>query len=423
MPIAKKTKKSITPVKRLKRKKDEQLGLFDLIVNGSEEKRNNAVDMIKTMLAMKNSPDEWRGLVATPPGSFIEKILEIFNEKTNIPLEIPFFTALHYISAYLLANDVTVSVKGQILRPDIWTVILARSGAGKTFASSTIGKYIGEEPNFPDSSSSAKFVENLSKFNKGFFLRDEFGQFLKSIETQPHMQEMKDIFLRLYDNKKIERNTKKEEIVVEDPALVILGVTVVDTFLNQVGVESLVDGFSQRFNYVIAETDNRRNFEDYAFYDVYGENADKVRFEWEKLKNNVKHKQYTVNDNGLEAFTTSFKLLSNIKLPESFYRRVMFKGMKYALIYHVMLGKSNEFIDSEDMGWAGRLCAIHLKDSAKLLDGYEKSDIQNLLDLTERAIERMKNDGIEINPRNLIRRVNRIKNVTEAKAILSILGV
>lgn len=372
---------------------------------------------------MKNAPEEWRGLVATPPGSFVEKILEIFNEKTNIPLEIPFFTALHYISAYLLANDVIVNVKGQILKPDIWTVILARSGAGKTFASNTIGKYIGEEPNFPDSASSAKFIENLSKFNNGFFLRDEFGQYLKSIETQPHMSEMKDILLRLYDNKKIERNTKKEEISIEDPALVILGVSVMETFLKQVGIESLVDGFCQRFNYVIAETDSNRNFEDYAFYDVYGECSAKVKNEWEKLKSNVRHKEYSVNDNGLDAFITSFKLLSNLKVPESFYRRIMFKGMKYALIYHIMLGKTNEFIDAEDMGWAGRLCAIHLKDSSKLLEGHDKSDIQNLLDLTEKALERMKKNNVEITPRNLIRSVNRIKTVTEAKAILSILGV
>lgn len=415
-------KKTITSVKTLK----EKTRTIRIIWNNSKwfwREKNNAIETVRTMLAMKNAPEEWRGLVATPPGSFIEKILEIFNEKTNIPLEIPFFTALHYISAYLLANNVVVNVKGQILKPDIWTVILARSGAGKTFASSTIGKYIGEEPNFPDSASSAKFVENLSKFNKGFFLRDEFGQYLKSIETQPHMAEMKDILLRLYDNKKIERNTKKEEIIVEDPALVILGVTVIDTFLNQVGVESLVDGFSQRFNYVIAETDNKRNFEDYAFYDVYGENADKVRHEWEKLKSNVKHTEYSVSENGLDAFITSFKLLANLKVPESFYRRIMFKGMKYALIYHIMLGKTNNIIDEVDMGWAGRLCAIHLKDSSKLLEGYDKTDIQNLLDLAEKAIERMKNEGLEVNPRNLIRRVNRIKTVTEAKAILSILGV
>lgn len=415
----KKTSKPRTTLK----KKPKQLGLFDVISNGTEQQRNTAIDTIKAMILLKSAPGEWRGLVATPPGSFIEKILEIFNEKTNIPLEIPFFTSLHYLSAYLLQNDVCINVKNQILKPDIWTVVLAQSGAGKTFASSTIGKYIGEEASFPDSASSAKFIENLSKHNKSFFLRDEFGQFLKNIETQPHMAEMKDILLRLYDNKKIERNTKKEEITIEDPALVILGVSVLDTFLSQIGIESLVDGFSQRFNYVIAEPDPSRKMEDFAFYDVFDEiTTNTVRTEWEKLKNNIKHQEYKVSDNALGAFISSFKLLSNIQLPEAFYRRIMFKGMKYALLYHILLGKTIDIIDSEDMAWAGRLCAIHLKDSAKLLQGHDKTDIQNLIELTEKACERLKEKGEEINPRNLIRSVNRIKTVTEAKALLSIIN-
>ena len=421
--MVKKTTTKITKPTTSLRKKSKQLGLFDIISNGSEQQKNTAIDTIKAMIMLKSAPDEWRGLVATPPGSFVEKILEIFNEKTNIPLEIPFFTSLHYLSAYLLQNDIHINVKNQILKPDIWTVVLASSGAGKTFASSTIGKYIGEEAGFPDSASSAKFVENLSKYNKSFFLRDEFGQFLKNIETQPHMAEMKDILLRLYDNKKIERNTKKEEISIEDPALVILGVSVLDTFLGQIGIESLVDGFSQRFNYVIAEADPHRKMEDFAFYDVFNdEQTNKVRDEWEKLKNNIKHQEYKINDNALDAFISSFKLLSNIKLPEAFYRRIMFKGMKYALLYHILLGKISDSIDAEDMAWAGRLCAIHLKDSAKLLQGHDKSDVQTLIDLTEKAIDRLKEKGEEINPRNLIRSVNRIKTVTEAKALLSIVN-
>lgn len=374
---------------------------------------------------MRKNGDEWRGLIATPPGSILEDIIKVFYKETNIPLEIPFFTFLHYLASFLLKSNITIGIQNQIIKPDIWSVILANSGAGKTFASSTIGKWIKEDPDFPDCASAAQFVTELKTHNNGFFLRDEFGQLIKGIEQQPHLAEMKDVLLRLYDNKKIERNTKKEQICIENPALVILGVTVYDTFLSQIGMESLLDGFSQRFSYIIAENDPARDFKDYPFYDVMSNKIqDNMQKKWSLIKEKTEiNKHYIVNDEGMEAFKDTFTFLAlDSDLIESFYRRIMFKGIKYALLYHILLKKESEFIDSEDMTWAGRLCTMQLKDSAKLIDGHDKSDIQKLIELTEKAVNRMRQNGIEITPRNLIRSVNKIRTVSEAKALLSIIA-
>lgn len=239
-------------------KKNRQMSLFEEIVNSSPDKQKRITETIKGMLQVKqNIKEEWRGLIATPPGSFLENVISCFYERTDIPLEIPFFTSIHYLSYYLLENGIHIEFDNKIIKPDLWSVILAQSGAGKTYASKAISTFIDIKPNFQDVASSAKFVEELSKNNNGFWLRDEFAQFLKSIENQPQMQEMKDYLLRLYDGEEISRITLKNETIIKNPALVILGITVLETFMDNVSAESLADGFGQRFSYIIARKDEK----------------------------------------------------------------------------------------------------------------------------------------------------------------------
>ncbi len=83
-------------------------------------------------------------------------------------------------------------------------------------------------------------------------LRDEFGQFLSQIQNLRHMEETKDMLLQAYSGSPIQRLTKETQISIRDHAISILGITVGDTFESQIGADSLVDGFAQRFNYIVA---------------------------------------------------------------------------------------------------------------------------------------------------------------------------
>jgi len=205
--MAKKLTKSVKSLK-----KDTQMSLFESLANVPEHKKKDIVGTIRSMIQIKNNiKDEWRGLVATPPGSFLENVIKCFYDKTDIPLEIPFFTALHYLSAYLLKSGVYIDFDGQKIKPDLWSVILAQSGAGKTFASKAIGRFIDQKADFPDVASSAKFVEELSKHNNGFWLRDEFAQFLKSVENQLSLK--KDTQMSLFESLANVPEHKKKDIV------------------------------------------------------------------------------------------------------------------------------------------------------------------------------------------------------------------
>ena len=276
---------------------------------------------------------------------------------------------------------------------------------------------------FPEPASAAKFIEDLSTHNKSLWIRDEFAQFLKALEQQPHMAEIRDYLLRVYDGKRVERNTKKSSIRVDDPALCILGLTVLQTFKEAVSPESMLDGFAQRFSYIVAKRDPSRPSKDFPIYDMR-EYQDRIRSEWQKLIGSVDTLDYSVGPDGEAAFRESFAMLlpPNEEVPMSFFRRIMFRGVRYALLYHILLGKTGSVIDAADMGWAGRICGLHIHDAAWVVGEHGLPDVERLCTRAEELKARiLKEEGRPITPRDIVRGVYGIKNTNEAKAILGII--
>ena len=396
----------------------KQTSIFDVLLNNHE-----ARDTVRTMLKIKAQPDLWRGLVATPPGSLLSTVVSAFRSCTDIPLEIPFFATLHFLSAHLLSKGVVVEFVGQEVRPDLWSIILADSGAGKTFATNILEKYTGQDSTFPEPASAAKFIEDLATHNKSLWVRDEFAQFLKALEQQPHMAEIRDYLLRVYDGKKVERNTKKSSVSIEDPALCILGLTVLQTFKEAVSPESMLDGFAQRFSYIIAKRDPNRQSKDYPIYDLR-DYQDRIRDEWTRLVGSIQADRFVVGADGETAFRESFAMLipANEEVPVSFFRRIMFRGIRYALLYHVLLGKTDNVIDAVDMGWAGRVCGLHIQDAAWLVGEHGLPDLERLLKRAEELRDRiLKEEQRPITARDIARNVYGIRNTNEARAVLQMI--
>jgi uncharacterized protein YlxP (DUF503 family) len=384
-----------------------------------EEARENLIGFIKG----RDVEDKggWRGLLATPPGSLLETVIRTFDKNTDIPLEIPFITTVSLVAGVMLKRNNSVLFGGANVRPDLWTILLASSGSGKTFASTAIQKMSGFDSDFPEAASSAAFVEALSKNNRGVWVRDEIGQFIKNIESIQHLAEMKDYLLRVADGKRIERSTKKERIVIDDPSLVILGLTVLETFGNVVPPEMLLDGFAQRFNVLIAERDQRKDPRDYAIYDL-SHSKDRISKEFEEIQATIKENtQFELLDRAEDAFRTSFGMLYKDDLPMSFFRRVMFRGMKYAMVYHALLKKESTKIDEFDIGWGARLSALHLKDASKILIDHGIPDLEKLIRSAERIKESLARDGKVVSARDIVQGVYGIKSTAEARGILSLI--
>ena len=395
---------------------------FEALLTAST-RSSEARDSIRSLMRLGTSDAEWRGKSAIPAGSFVDVAVSAFKVATDIPLELPASVAMSLISTRLIQKGAVVNFGGSMVSPALWTVILAASGAGKTYTANTLMKYTTIADCFPEPSSAAKFVEDLATHNRSLWLRDEFGQFLKSIDQQTHLAEMRDYLLRLYDGKTIERNTKKEAIKIEDPSLVVLGMTVAESFKECVPAEAIVDGFAQRFLYTVANNDPARPPLSVPMYDIRAhENA--ISEAWRKIDQTSIHPVYEVSEEAVAAFIEDFhaRRSEGDGLPPSFFRRVMFAAVRYACIYHVLLGDNDAVLTATDFAWAGRMVSQHLSDARAVLEDYGLGELERLVRRAEEVMADLESKGLKCTPRALIRRINKITTTAQASALLALIA-
>jgi len=420
------SKKKVTS-KRKPQWTAEQLDFLTML-----QEKEDVRSSVRAMLTAVQAKESWRGLVATPPGSLLDKVISAFQTASDIPLEIPFFVPLHIISAELLRRGVQIDFSGQRIRPDLWTIILAESGAGKTFTTSELRNTMEVNPDllFPQAATTARFVMELAEHNNSLWIRDEILQLLKGMNTQTYLAEMKDLLLQVYDGDTVSRKTKKDEIVIEKPALTILGLNVYTSFAREMDTTSLLDGFAQRFSYVIGRADPERPGVNYPIYDFRPYRAS-IKSAWDDLVKAlpVNETVYQVADSGLEAFKISFELLmppKDSKVPMSFFRRIMFRGVRYALLYHLLLNKDTLIIDHQDMAWAGRLMGLHVKDAGALLldtgDGTGSKFFQVLQKAEALRDKIAREEGRPITARDIVTNIWGIENAGQARGILAMLN-
>lgn len=409
--------KTTKPVATRRKPKQQAFDFGDL----TEEARS----YIKTThAARKRQKEQWRGMTAVPPGTLVEHILAQFQAKTNIPLEIPFFTIMHYVGGYLVSKGVTVDFHGKKIEADFWTIVLGKSGAGKTWTQKQIKSAIGGTVPELDSSaaSAARFLEELSAMPQALWIRDEMYQLLKVIEQEGSpMAETKAYLLKAYDNDDLERSTKKDKITVKKPVLSILGFTPLEPFVGGMSLESLVDGFAQRFGYVLSKPDPNRPW---GKYPVWSVDSETWRDMWDTMVAGVLP-EYKASTEAETTFMKCFQdMMQGMEIDESFYRRILWRAHKFAMIYHILRGQAaNPVIDSEDYGWAARVISLQLSDAAEVLEMCGGSDLKKMLDQGAKAVAKLEASGKAVNARNIIRSCNSINNATAARFVLDMLGV
>ncbi|WP_323804356.1 DUF3987 domain-containing protein [Sulfitobacter litoralis] len=321
-----------------------------------------------------NGSANWDGLKVVPPGSFLEEAIEIFRIGTDIPLELPLMAVLSHVSGYLNALGAKYEISGSEYSPKLWTVVLAPSGSGKTFATDRVERWLTDAngqpavPALQSASSAAQFVVNIAQVPQGLMVRDEFGQFLNQIQNQRHMEEIKDILLQAYSGGAITRMTKEAQHSIHDHAFSILGITVGETFANQIGAESLVDGFAQRFNFIVADRDPARLTQNFP---IYFEDWDapaiqsrftRLRADWLAMLSRTEFEGATFrfSSDAVNLFKDSFRtLFDETEIPASFYRRAMFSAFSYATVFHAVAGKSGTVIEPSSMSLAVRMVALN----------------------------------------------------------------
>lgn len=124
----------------------------------------------------------WRGLPASPPGSFLDAVLSAFRTESSIPLEIPWSYVLSLISWRLVQSKSTVVIAGDAQELDLWLTVLGESGSGKTLTQQILNSALEIASDFGEPVSAAAWLQCLSDQNgRAHWVRDEWGQMFRLI--------------------------------------------------------------------------------------------------------------------------------------------------------------------------------------------------------------------------------------------------
>lgn len=399
-----------------------QLSLLDIKPDTDADAKKVRLKQFTSFLyEMLNQPKKsWRGLVMTPPASFIERVVSIFDRDSDFPLEVPFFIFWHVLSGELLNKRITLKYGDRVRYPQIWSVILADSGAGK---STTLGLFrdvfhLASVYDYTGISSREKFIEELEENNHKLFIADEFWQQVSLMREGKKLEDMKPDMLKIYSHDSVKAKSRHgANVEVTKPVISHLGITVGKDITNCISASDLLRGYCQRMRWIFARRTKPIRPED----DI---RLNELQAEWEEIWGKVKYEQYIAHTDAKEAVQSTFNFFrgSYKELDESYFKRIMEDAHSYALLYHIMLGKGDkQTVDLEDYGWAARVLGIFYSDIKEFLHEATDGDLERKLRRCEEVYARVKASGRQPKPRDLIRGVNSIKTANEARMFLDMI--
>ena len=398
-----------------KKSKSQQLSLLKYVLQpGKEVARDN----LAGILAAAPQP-KWHGMAMIPPGSILDAVCVQWHTGSDIPLEIPFYSTMMMIAARMLCARAKIKWQEQDIFPDPWIVVLAPSGSAKSWTWRKISDCLPSDDSvgirsLAEPASGRGLIDGLMDIGgKGIWRRDEFGQWLKWLDTTQGT-EIKDYMLRVYDNQSLVRRVKDQTIEVNAPALVCYGTSVDETIGNCLTAESLLDGFAQRYQWVIARRDDDRNGRDYPLYKV---DTELIKRRGRELWNVPIHDIYHVTDGAIQAYCQGWRNAWETEVPYSFYRRNMWMSFKWAMIYHIVLRDESNYISSEDMQWALRLVREKMGDTLQLLSLMGQSDLQKMVSKARKIQAKVKEKGQSWCPSRLIQGIKSIRSLSEANLL------
>lgn len=372
---------------------------------------------------------KWRGDEFLPPGTPASIICDAFRRYTDQPLDISFHTFMCYLSVYLLEKGVIVECGGQkAITPEIWTIVLAPSGSGKTYASDRIVHGAPVLPNIGGIRSAAALFENMkNNEEKGagnFYYADEVAQMWRSMEQDGNpMQDVKEMLLLSYGGAKLIRKTLKHgDQEVKKSKMSFLGLNVAETFIPVIKAESMLDGTGQRFGWCYSEKDPNpeRHFREFPRFDDEKIDAECERA-WAMVKAIELHEKYVYTPEAIKAYDDAFKELSygaedDGAISVSFYRRIMQRTHKLALLYHIILGDKSAEINAVDVAWAIRLVKAHIADTARLII-LKSPDAHKSLEQVKALEARLQSRGDVLSPRKIQQFIASAKDKEMAHAL------
>jgi hypothetical protein len=200
-----------------------------------------------------------REAVAREP-SFIERYVDWAKQVGDAAIqyhEAGAFTAL----STLLAGSIRLLTRYGSIQPNLWFMILADTTLTRKSTAMDLAMDIVLEID-PDlllatDGSIEGFMQALSTRpgRVSLFLRDEFTGFMEQMSKKDYMSGMKEFLTKMYDGRTQKRLLRKEEIVIQDPRVILFAGGIKTKMQRIVDTEDIESGFLPRFVFITAESD------------------------------------------------------------------------------------------------------------------------------------------------------------------------
>ncbi|QYG02230.1 DUF3987 domain-containing protein [Massilia sp. NP310] len=363
---------------------------------------------------------QWESDKTVPPGTPLFDVLQSFKRHTDLPLDLSMHSLFFYLSTWLLQSKTVIECAGQTITPELWTIILAASGCGKTYSLDRLKKFAPVQANIMGIKSEAAFFDamktNEEMGRANAMLVDEVGQMIQQIEQiGSPLATLKESLLNAYGGSPITRATVKTgERTINDSTMTFLGLNVDETMMNILTPTSFLDGFCQRFTFVLAKRDPERHFKHFPRYDNAQIEA-VTEAAWAKLTAIAPAERYVYTPEALAAYDAAFFEYAELierdgVVNVSFFRRTLQRAHRLALLYHIILGKAaTAEIDVEDVQWAMRLTEVHLVDAARIILA-KSGGAGQVLHATANVASKLAERGQKLTRTTLAQNVRAVKN-------------
>lgn len=401
-----------------------QFSLLDFTLKHNNEIGNEVKDVkdFVTFLQelLKARKAGWRGLVMTPPGSFLERFIASFDKYSDFPLELPFFIFLHMLSGELLQRGITLEYDKKLIHPQIWSVLIAASGGGKTTTINAIRDnfHLSSPWDATGIASHARWMQDLAENNNKLVVVDEWWAEKRKMAPGKPLEELERDMLLIRTHETVGHHSAKGvDVTIEHPCISYLGVTTEKMLENSLSIDDFYSGFCQRIRFIFAKRE--KDIRPARYIDLQY-----LVDEWRLIEKKIKYTHYRSHPRAIDAIEQAFNFFrrSYDRMDESYFKRIIDEAQPYALLYHIILGKGdNDTVDLEDYGWAGRLLGVLFSDAANFLKDNMAGDLEKKLQSVQRVYEKCMSEGRTFTAREVVRHVYAIKTVAEAKSLIAML--
>jgi hypothetical protein len=184
--------------------------------------------------------------------SFVKSFASYASTRTDCPPDFHVHAAMVAL-AVALGNQVWCDGWGRRLYPNLWAVILAPSGSGKSVPLDLAARILDlaglGDRILPNAFSQEAIIATIAKRPVGIFVHQEFASFMGALSRDYNAGFMAAL-TELYDcPERWERELRKERFVIHNPALSMLAASSPDWFSKAFSAEHLRGGFLARFIY------------------------------------------------------------------------------------------------------------------------------------------------------------------------------